>query len=108
MFGDLTPPPTGKDVTSYTATEFLALIRMTDIRSSFYDSDMILNLMIGVVTPPVGVVLYVVSNVAKVPFERVTKATIPFLIPLLITLALVTFVPAITTIIPNLIFGGIG
>ncbi|MDR0759958.1 MAG: TRAP transporter large permease [Treponema sp.] len=66
---------------------------------------MIMNLMIGVITPPVGVVLYVVANVGKVPFERVTRATIPFLIPLFIVLLLVTFVPWITTFIPNLVFG---
>ena len=65
----------------------------------------ILNLMIGVITPPVGVVLYVIANVAKVTFERVTKATLPFLIPLLIVLAMVTFIPWVTTLIPNLVFG---
>jgi TRAP-type C4-dicarboxylate transport system permease large subunit len=66
---------------------------------------MVLNLMIGVITPPVGVVLYVTSNVSKVSFERVTKATMPFLIPLLIVLAMVTFLPWVTTFVPNLIFG---
>lgn len=66
---------------------------------------MILNLMIGVVTPPVGVVLYVTSNVAKVPFPRVMKATMPFLIPLGATLALVTFVPQITLWLPRLVYG---
>jgi tripartite ATP-independent transporter DctM subunit len=65
----------------------------------------ILNLMIGLITPPVGIVLYVVSNVAKVSFERVTKATLPFLVPLIITLFIVTFIPWITTFIPNLVFG---
>ncbi len=66
---------------------------------------MILNLMIGVVTPPVGIVLYVTSNVAKVPASRVIKATIPFLIPLFITLLLVTYIPAITTFLPGLVYG---
>lgn len=66
---------------------------------------MILNLMIGVVTPPVGVVLYIISNIAKVKFERVVKATLPFFIPLGITLALVTFVPFFTTFLPNLFYG---
>lgn len=66
---------------------------------------MILNLMIGVVTPPLGIVLFVVSNVAKVSFERVTKATLPFLIPLLSVLMIVSFIPAVTTFIPNLLFG---
>ena len=66
---------------------------------------MILNLMIGVVTPPVGVVLYVTSNVAKVSANRVIKATMPFLIPLFIVLLLVTFVPGITNFLPNLVYG---
>jgi tripartite ATP-independent transporter DctM subunit len=66
---------------------------------------MIMNLMVGVITPPVGVVLYVVANVSKVSFERVTMATIPFLVPLFIVLLMVTFIPWITTFIPNLVFG---
>lgn len=66
---------------------------------------MILNLMIGVATPPVGVVLYVVSHEAKVKFEKVTKATLPFLIPLFTVLIMVTYIPAISTWLPNLLFG---
>ena len=66
---------------------------------------MILNLMIGVVTPPVGVVLYVTSNVAKVSASRVIKATTPFLIPLFIVLMIVTFVPFVTNWLPNLVYG---
>ncbi|MDO4632647.1 MAG: TRAP transporter large permease [Eubacteriales bacterium] len=66
---------------------------------------MILNLMIGVITPPVGVVLYVTSNVAKVSANRVIKATIPFLVPLALVLLLVTYVPAITNFLPNLLYG---
>ncbi len=66
---------------------------------------MIINLMIGVVTPPVGIVLYVTSNVAKVSANRVIKATTPFLIPLIITLLIVTYVPAVTNWLPNLVYG---
>ena len=66
---------------------------------------MILNLMIGVVTPPVGVVLYVTSNVAKVSASRVIKATTPFLIPWFIVLMIVTFVPFVTNWLPNLVYG---
>ncbi len=66
---------------------------------------MILNLMIGVVTPPVGVVLYVTSNVAKVSSSRVIKATTPFLLPLFIVLMIVTFVPFVTNWLPNLVYG---
>ena len=66
---------------------------------------MLVNLMIGVITPPVGVVLYVTSNVAKVSPNRVIKATMPFLIPLFIVLMIITFVPAVTNFLPNLIYG---
>lgn len=66
---------------------------------------MILNLMIGVVTPPVGVVLYVTSNVARVSADRVIKSTIPFLLPLFIVLMIVTFIPAVTNFLPNLLYG---
>ena len=65
----------------------------------------ILNLMIGVVTPPVGIVLYVTSNVAKISANRVIKATVPFLIPLFITLMAVTYIPAVTTFLPTLVYG---
>ena len=65
---------------------------------------MILNLMIGVVTPPVGVVLYVTSNVAKVSSSRVIRATTPFLLPLFIVLMIVTFVPFVTNWLPNLVY----
>jgi TRAP-type C4-dicarboxylate transport system permease large subunit len=66
---------------------------------------MVLNLMIGTLTPPIGVVLYVTANVANISFERVTKATLPFLIPLLIVLLLITFFPGLTTFLPSIILG---
>ncbi|TVR34058.1 MAG: TRAP transporter large permease [Spirochaetaceae bacterium] len=66
---------------------------------------MILNLMIGLLTPPVGMVLYVLSRVAKIPFERCAKATAVFIIPLVIVLLLVTFVPALSLWLPGVFFG---
>ncbi|MCI4663085.1 MAG: TRAP transporter large permease [Neomegalonema sp.] len=66
---------------------------------------MVLNLMIGLLTPPVGMVLYVLSRVSKVPFERCVVATAPFLIPLVLVLALVTFVPAISMLLPSMLYG---
>lgn len=65
---------------------------------------MVLNLMIGLLTPPVGMVLYVLSRVAKVPFEKAVVATLPFLVPLVVVLMLVTFVPALTMWLPTLIY----
>jgi tripartite ATP-independent transporter DctM subunit len=64
----------------------------------------VLNLMIGLLTPPIGMVLYVLSRVAKLPFERCVASTLPFLVPLFMVLALVTFVPAVTMWLPTLIY----
>src|SRR5690606_32818897 len=57
---------------------------------------LILNLMIGLLTPPVGMVLYVLSKVAHVPFERCVTATAPFLVPLIVVLMLLTFIPELS------------
>jgi tripartite ATP-independent transporter DctM subunit len=65
----------------------------------------VLNLMIGTITPPVGVVLYVTAKVANISFERVTRATMPFLIPLLVVLAMVTVWPPLSTWLPNVVLG---
>lgn len=65
---------------------------------------MVLNLMIGLLTPPIGMVLYVLARVARLSFERCVVATAPFLIPLFAVLFLVTFVPALTMWLPTLIY----
>jgi TRAP-type C4-dicarboxylate transport system permease large subunit len=66
---------------------------------------MVLNLMIGLLTPPFGVVLFVMAGVSGLPFERVVRATAPFIIPLLLVLALITFFPPLVTWLPNLVMG---
>jgi tripartite ATP-independent transporter DctM subunit len=60
----------------------------------------IFNLMIGLVTPPMGLSLFLISDIAKVPMPAILKAMIPFYPPLLITLAIITFVPAVSLWIP--------
>ena len=65
----------------------------------------VLNLMIGTITPPVGIVLYVTAKVADISFERVTRATLPFLVPLLAVLAAVSLWPPLSTWLPNLLLG---
>lgn len=62
---------------------------------------MILNLVLGLLTPPVGLVLYVLSSVTGSSVQTVTRGTIPFLIPLLITLLLITFIPAFSLFLPS-------
>ena len=60
-----------------------------------------LNLMIGLLTPPVGVVLFVLSRVAKLSVERTTLAILPWMLPLFVALAIITFVPAVTLWLPT-------
>jgi len=64
---------------------------------------MVLNLMIGLLHPPMGLVLFVLARVAKLSVERTTMAILPWLVPLLGSLVLVTFVPAISLWLPRLL-----
>ena len=63
----------------------------------------VLNLMIGLLSPPVGMSLYMVSNIGRIPLERVMAGAIPFIISLLVALLIVTFVPAFSTWLPGLV-----
>jgi len=63
----------------------------------------VLNLMIGLTTPPVGVCLFVCANIARLPLAPVVRAIVPFLVCNLIVLMLVSYIPAISTWLPNLI-----
>lgn len=63
----------------------------------------ILNLMVGLITPPLGLSLFLVSNVAKVSVNQVLRAIIPFLLPLLATLILITFFPSLSLLLPDIL-----
>lgn len=66
---------------------------------------MVLNLMIGLLTPPMGLGLYLLSQIASVPFKRLIKAIMPFYIPLLFALLLITFFPQLVLYVPKIMFG---
>ena len=65
-----------------------------------------LNIMIGLLTPPIGMLLYVISGVSDVPMGEILKDLWPFLIAILLVLLLITYVPAITLFLPGLLGGG--
>ena len=65
---------------------------------------MILNLMIGLLTPPVGMVLFVLARVSGLTVEACARATLPFLLPLLVSLGIVTFMPAVSLWLPSLVY----
>ena len=58
--------------------------------------------MIGLLTPPVGMVLFAVAKVAELPLNAVVRAVVPFYIPLFAALLLVTYVPQISLLLPSL------
>jgi tripartite ATP-independent transporter DctM subunit len=64
----------------------------------------VLNLMIGLLTPPVGGLLFLEARIADISFEALVRAVTPFLVALLAVLALITYCPPLVTFIPNLVF----
>ncbi|MDD3982316.1 MAG: TRAP transporter large permease subunit, partial [Spirochaetales bacterium] len=67
---------------------------------------LMLNLAIGLCTPPVGSALFVGCAIGKVSIEKVSKAMVPYYITMFIVLMLVTYIPDITMFLPNLIMPG--
>ena len=67
----------------------------------------IFNLMIGILTPPMGTALFVVSRVGNMQYKTLVKGVLPFLIPLIITLILLNVFPQITLFLPTLLTGGV-
>ncbi len=66
-----------------------------------YGIMLVLNCGIGLLTPPVGAVLFIGSAIAEMPMEKVVKAQIPFYLMMLVALMLITFVPEIALLIPR-------
>ncbi|WP_299693411.1 TRAP transporter large permease [uncultured Tateyamaria sp.] len=66
---------------------------------------MVVNMEIGMITPPVGLNLFVTSGVAGMPMMRVVRAALPFLAVLFVFLIMVTYIPAISTWLPTLMMG---
>ena len=64
---------------------------------------MLVALMIGLLTPPVGVCLYAVANIIKVPVQSLAKELVPFYLALLVALLLIAYVPSITLLLPNIL-----
>src|SRR3954465_11456465 len=64
---------------------------------------MTLNLMIGLLHPPLGMVLFVLSRIAKLSIERTTMAILPWLIPLLMSLVAITMIPELTLWLPRVV-----
>ena len=79
----------------------LPIARQLGIDPVHFGLVMVLNLMIGLLHPPMGMVLFVLARVAKLSVERTTMAILPWLFPLLASLILLTYVPAIVLWLPR-------
>jgi C4-dicarboxylate transporter, DctM subunit len=64
---------------------------------------MTVNLAIGLFTPPVGVNLYVACGISNISLNKISKAIIPFVVASIVVLILITYIPAISTFLPNLL-----
>ena len=65
----------------------------------------VFNLMVGLLTPPMGLALFLVTDIAKVTMKEVLREMAPYYLPLGITLLLITYIPGITTWIPRWALG---
>jgi len=79
----------------------LPIVQKLGIDPVHFGLVMVLNLMIGLLHPPMGLVLFVLARVAKLSVERTTMAILPWLVPLLISLVIVTYIPSISLWLPN-------
>jgi len=75
------------------------------INPVFFGVMMVVNLAIGCITPPVGLDLFVVSSITRIPIEKVTREVLPYLLVLLLDLLVLTYCPSIIMFLPNLLGG---
>lgn len=80
---------------------FLPIVTSIGIHPVHFGIVMVINLCIGLCTPPVGTLLFVGSGVAKIEITQVIKPILPFLMLMIAILMIITFVPAITMYLPN-------
>jgi tripartite ATP-independent transporter DctM subunit len=81
----------------------LPVIQAVNIDPLQFGEIIIFNLLIGMITPPVGLGLYIMCSITDVSFENVVKGSLPFYLPLLFALGLITYVPQLSTFLPNLL-----
>lgn len=81
---------------------FLPLAMELGIDPIHFGAIMVLNLVIGLTTPPLGVCLFISSGIAGISLERISRAIVPFLIVAILVLLLVTYIPGLSMWIPQL------
>ena len=82
---------------------FLPIVEMFGIHPVQFGAMMVFNLCIGLITPPVGNVLFVAAKIGEAPIESVVRQIWPFIAILIVTLFIVVFVPAVSLWLPGLL-----
>jgi tripartite ATP-independent transporter DctM subunit len=80
---------------------FVPLIKQVGLDPVHFGVVMVLNLMIGLITPPVGMILFVITEISGLQIEKLMRSIIPFILPLVIVLLLITLFPPLVMTIPN-------
>ena len=76
-----------------------------DIDPVHFGVVMVLNLMIGLMTPPIGLLLFVMARIGKLDLFATIRAVFPFLLPLFVVLILISVFPWISLFLPRLVYG---
>ncbi len=82
---------------------FVPVVQSFGIDTTYFGIMVIFNLMIGILTPPMGTALFVVSRVGNIPSATIIKGILPFMLPLLFMLIMLTLFPQIALFLPNLL-----
>ncbi len=84
---------------------FVPIITKLGFDPIYFGVVMTLNVMIGTLTPPVGMVLYITAHIAELPLAQAVREILPFYVPLVLSLIVIIFFPSITMILPDLLMG---
>jgi tripartite ATP-independent transporter DctM subunit len=87
-----------------TVPVFVPIMKNIGVDPVHFGVVMVINLLIGTITPPFGVLIFVMMDVAKVEFRALVKAITPFYIPVIVCLGLITFWPEMVLWLPNILF----
>lgn len=82
---------------------FMPIVRELGWDPVWFGVLIMVNLAIGLITPPAGINLYVAANITRLPLERIARAALPFLAMSVIGLAIVAAVPALSLFLPEML-----
>ncbi|TYP55451.1 TRAP transporter large permease [Thermosediminibacter litoriperuensis] len=84
---------------------FIPLMIKIGVDPILFGIIMVVNLAIGMVTPPLGVNLFVACGIGKLTLERISKAVVPFILAMVVALVLITYIPDISMFLPRMLMG---